>query len=99
MHSRVLAVLFLFVGIVLSPLRGGRDEAERFYVEVDAKAGGAGGALATVGVGDLIEASRFLLLTHKPRGWGKPPRWAFQSTPADGVKIMAPSICCHTPAK
>jgi hypothetical protein len=85
--------------LVVSCRGPARDPGERFYVEVDPKAGGAAGALATVGVSDLIEFSGFLLLTHKPRAWREPPRWTFQSTPAEGVKVVAESTCCHTPGK
>lgn len=76
-----------------------RSDAARFFVEVEGAAGKSGGTLAAVGVGDLVEFSGHLVLTHKPHASREQPTWHFLKVLADGVKIVAESVCCHGEAK
>lgn len=76
-----------------------RTDGSVFYVEVEAAAAKSGGSLAAVGVGDLVEFSGHLVLTHKPHASRERPAWHFLKVPSDGVKVAAESVCCHGDAK
>lgn len=72
-----------------------RGEREFFYFQAEPAAGKAGGSLAAVGVGDLVEFAGHLVLTHRAREWRAPAYWSFQNVPAEKTKVAAQSTCCH----